>query len=187
MRVRCAASWAASLILLGIAACQVPGAPKWNVDVYFPIKYPYVPWSQYAPGGFIPTTTVSFQTPPDSQMVSSATQQVLSQDIDTLKADVILVNSANATGTITISIAAAQANLFSANPSLAVTATLPIRVTAGDTAHYTVSTTLFQQAQKLFTETKATVKSGGATPTPVSAKDSLGISVDLTANVKFSK
>ena len=187
MRIRRAASMAASVFLLGITACQVPGAPTWNVDVFFPIKYPYVAWSQYAPGGFIPTSTITFQTSPDSQAVSSSTQQVFSQNIDTLKADVILVNSANATGTITISIAASQANLFSANPSLAVTATLPIRVTAGDTSHYTVNTTLFQQAQKLYTETKASVKSGGATPTPVTAKDSLGISVDLTANVKFSK
>ena len=187
MSTRCATRLAAAAFFLGLCACQVPGAPKWNVDVYFPIQYPYVPWSQYAPGGFIPTTTVNFQTPPDSQMVSSTTQQVFSQDIDTLKADVILVNSANVTGNLTISIAGSKANLFSANPSLAVTATLPVRVTPGDTSHYTVNTTLFQQAQWLYTETKASVKSGGATPTPVSAKDSLGIGVNLTANVKFSK
>jgi len=186
MRIRHAVPFAALLLF---AACEVPLAPKWNVDLFFPIKYPDVALSQYAgPGGVIPTTTVTFTTPADSDAVSDATRQIFEEDIDSLKAEVILANSANITGSMDISIAASRFNLFSTNPALAVTVTLPIRVTAGDTVRIpNVNTTLFQQAQALFTQTRGSMRAAGGAPIFVTANDKLSLGVDLTANVKFSK
>ena len=102
MRIKHAALFAVASIL----ACSVPLAPRWNVDVFFPIKYPDVQLANYAPGGIIPTTNTNFTTPADSSAVSDATRQVFDQDIDTLKAAVIFSNSANLTGSMDISIAA---------------------------------------------------------------------------------
>lgn len=185
MRIKRAALFAVAFIAL--AACEVPLAPKWNVDVFFPIKYPDVPLANYAgPGGIIPTTNTNFTTPADSDDVSDATRQVFDQDIDTLKAAVIFSNTANLTGTMDISIAALKANLFSANTSQAVTVTVPIKVTAGDTTRVTVNTTLFKNAQKLYTQTRGTMRAASS-PIVVTSTDKLTLGVDLTANVKFSK
>jgi hypothetical protein len=183
MRTKHAALLAAALFL----ACSLPLAPRWNVDVFFPIKYPDVQLSQYAgPGGVIPNVNTNFTTPADSSPVSAATRQVFDQDIDTLKAAVIFANTANLTGSMDISIAALKANLFSANPAQAVTVTIPIRVTTGDTARVTVNTTLFKNAQTLYTQTRGTMRAASG-PIVVTPSDKLTLGVDLTANVKFSK
>jgi hypothetical protein len=185
MRTKRAALLAA--IFLAMAGCSVPLAPKWNVDVFFPIRYPDVQLSQYAgPGGVIPPVTITFTTPADSDNVSDATRQVFDQDIDTLKAKVILVNTADLTGSLTVSIAAVKSNLFSANPNLAVTVTMPLRVTAGDTIPVTVNTTLFKSAQKLYTQTSGSMRASN-TSIVVTPSDKLQLGVDLTANIKFSK
>jgi hypothetical protein len=182
MRMRHAALGVAALL---ITACEVPLAPKWNVDVFFPIKYPDVQLSQY--GSTIPPFDVTFTFPVDSDAVSDATRQIFDEQIDTLKADVILANSTNIVGTLTVSIAASQANLFSTNSALAVTVNKNILVTAGDTTRQVVNTDLFKNATKLYTRTRITMRSATGAPLVVTANDKVTLGVDLTANVKLSK
>ena len=134
----------------------------------------------------IPPSNVSFTTAMDSDVVSSGTRQILDEDIDSLKADVIFSTQTNIAGTLDVSIAPAKANLFSVNPALALTVTIPLRVTAGDTSHVTVNIGLFKQANVLYTQSRATVRSNSGFLT-VGPSDKLTLRVDLTANVKLSK
>src|SRR2546430_2948726 len=117
-----------TVTLAGAACSGVPFAPKWNVDVYFPLRSPDVALQQYTM--VIPPSNVSFTTAMDSDVVSSGTRQILDEDIDSLKADVIFSTQTNIAGTLDVSIAPAKANLFSVNPALALTVTIPLRVTA---------------------------------------------------------
>ena len=175
-----------TIALLTTGACDIPYAPKWNVDVFFPIRYPDVQLAQY--GSFVPNFNVTYTTPVDSQNVSDATRQIFDEEIDTLKADVIFANTTNITGTLDISIAAVRSNLFSTNSALAVTVTVPIRITPGDTTRLSpVNTNLFKQATRLYTQSRATMRSATGTPLALTANDRLSVGIDLTASVKMSK
>jgi hypothetical protein len=184
MRMRSAALFAVALLTFG--ACEIPNAPKWNIDVFFPIRYPDVQLSQY--GAAIPPFDVTYTFPVDSQNVSNATRQIFDEEIDSLKADVILANTTNIAGTLTVSIAASRSNLFSSNATLAVTVPILLKVTAGDTTRIpAINTTLFRQATKIYTQTRVTMRSATGAPLGLTANDKLSIGVDLTANVKMSK
>jgi hypothetical protein len=166
-------------------ACEVPYAPKWNVDVFFPIRYPDVPLSQFGPT--IPPFSITFTTPADSDAVSDATRQILDQDIDSLRADFIFQNATNVRDSITVSVSPNRAFLFSTNPAQAVTVTIQLRVTAGDTIRRTVNPALFKTAQTLYTQTRGSIRSGTGGLLPVGANDVFRLGVDLTANVRMSK
>jgi len=172
---------------LALAACEVPFAPKWNVDVLFPLQYPDVVLQSQVPGGLLPTTNVSFTAPVDSQDVSDALEQIREQEIDTLRAAVILVNAAPITGTIEISLASQRAALFSGNGPTAVTVSLPIRVTAGDTARVTIDPGVLQNASRLYFQTRGTMRSNTGAILVLTPADRFSLGVNLTANVKFSK
>ena len=176
----------AGLALVVLAACDgLPYAPKWNVDVYFPIRYPDIQLSQVS--GVIPPFNVTFTTPADSQNVTDGTREILDKDLDSLKAEVVFTTTTNITGSIDISISPNRAFLFSNLPTQAVTVTVPVRVTPGDTTRLVVNANLFKSAQKLYTQTKGTLRSASATAIAMGPNDKITIGVDLTANIKMSK
>ncbi len=188
MRMKYAAVLAATLFTA--AACEIPLAPKWNIDVFFPLKYPDVQLSQYAgPGGVIPTTPTAFTTPADSDDVADATAQVLDQDIASIKADLIFINQTNVLGNLRISLAPNRLALNSTNPAQAVTVTIPLHITpaTGDTIHVNVNPDLFANANKIYTQSSGDMRSGTGGLLIVGPTDRFRISVDLTANVPFSK
>jgi len=183
MRLRNAAFGVAAAIL--VWGCDNLSAPKWNADVYFPIRYPDVQLSQY--GAAVPPTTVTFTSPVDSQTVSDATREIFDRDIDTLRAEVVVATSTNITGTLDISITNNRAFLFSSLPSQAATLSVPIRVTAGDTTRFTVNTVLFRSAQKLYTQSRATMRSTTGGLVPLTSADKLSVGVNLTASMRVSQ
>jgi hypothetical protein len=186
MRMRHAALLAVLMFTFG--ACEIPFAPKWNVDLFFPVKYPDVQLTQYAgPGGVIPPVNVTFTAPADSDDVSDATREIFDKDIDSLKAEVVFANTTNIAGNLDISIAANRAFLFSTNAAQAVTVSIPIRVTSGDTTRVQVNTSLFKSAQRLYTQTRGTMRSNTGAILVVGATDKLSLAVDLTASIKVSK
>jgi hypothetical protein len=176
----------AGLALAAATACDgLPYAPKWNVDVFFPIKYPDVQLSQVS--GIVPPFSVTFTTPADSQNVSDATREILQKDLDTLKAEVVFSTTTNITGTLNISISPNRAFLFSTNPAQAVTIAVPVRVTPGDTTRLLINTGLLKNAQKIYTQSSGNIRSNSATTITMGPNDKLSVGVDLTANIKMSK
>lgn len=173
---------ATALLVLG---CDNLSAPKWNADIFFPIKYPDVQLNQYGPA--VPPSNVTFTSPVDSQTVSDATREIFDRNIDTLRAEVILATSTNITGTLELTISNNRAFLFSTLPTQAATLSVPIRVTAGDTTRFTLNTTLFRTAQKLYTQSRATMRSSTGGIVPLSAADKLSVGVNLTASLRVSQ
>ena len=72
-------------------------------------------------------------------------------------------------------------------PTQAATLSVPIRVTAGDTARFTVNTALFRTAQKLYTQSRATMRSSTGGVVPLGAADKLSVGVNLTASMRVSQ
>jgi len=185
MRIRTAAASFAAL--LSLSACEdIPFAPKWNIDLLFPLQYPDVVLQDQVPGGLLPPTDVNFTAPVDSQDVEDALEEIREQDIDTLRAAVILVNSADIEGTLNISVASVRSALFTGNGPTVVTVSMPIRVTAGDTVRVTISPSLLQNASRLYFQTGGTMRSRAGVIV-LGPTDRFSIGVNLTANVKFSQ
>lgn len=182
---------ASALTLLGIAACHVPMAPKWNADLFFPINYPDVALANFVPGGTVPPIAVAFNTPVQNQTVQGATQQVLtSQDLKSLSADIIIANSVNINGQIVMSVASNPAFLCggsSANPSQSLTVPINLTQTAGDTTHVVADLSVFQNASVLYYQTCASLQSPSAGGTTITAADSLSLAVNLFATVQVSR
>ncbi len=188
MRITRAALLAVTLFSLG--ACEVPGAPKWDIDLYFPIKYPDIPLSTFAVGGTILPGNIAFTTPVDSSDISDATLEILDQELTALTAEVIFSNQTNVAGNLEISMSPNRAFLFSSNPAQAVTFNInPLHITpaAGDTTRITVLRTLFNNASKIYTQSRGNIRSGTGAPLPVSASNRFTLGVDLTATIPFSK
>lgn len=171
--------------LFALVACEVPYAPKWNADLFFPVRFPDVAIDQFGP--VVPPTNTAFTAPLDSQVVSSGTREIFDQRIDTLKAEILFSTQTNIVGTLDISVTPVRADLFSTNPGLAVTVTVPIRVTAGDTTRVTVNTNLFRTATVLYLQSRGTMRSNTGNVLPVTSVDKLVVGLDLTASVKVSQ
>lgn len=180
-------SWAGVVGLVGLAACDVPLAPKWTVDITFPVDFPAVAVADYAVAGQIPSGSISFNGPVTTQDVQGATDQVLSEDLKSLHAEIVLVNDVQISGQIVISVASASGNLFSTYPGLALTDTITVRPTAGDTSYVTADLGLFQNAQTLYFQTKGTIASTSPSGTSVGPTDSLQVRMNLFATVQLSK
>jgi hypothetical protein len=183
-----------------VAACtDVPFGPEWNSDFFFPIQFADVVLggnNGVAPGGIIPPANVSSTSTVSQQDITGTTKQILDEDVNSIKADIIFATSADLTGSIQISVAPNQADLFSSNPALALTTTIPIKKTAGDTTHVDANVNVFRTSQQsfgnnnnagssanvLYSQSKTTVacRSGLC---PVSASDKLQLGINLTVNV----
>jgi hypothetical protein len=176
--------------LAAVAACKdVPLAPKWNADLFFPIQFADVALGGtggVAPGGIIPPVSVSDTSSIDSQDISGATKQILDEDVNSIKADVIFSNTVNLTGSIVISVSPNQFDLFSSDPSRALTVTIPVHQTAGDTLHTTANVNVFKNQNVLYSQSRTTVACGAGL-CAVTSNDKLQIGVNLTANVAISQ
>jgi len=201
--------------LAALAACEdVPLAPTWNSDFYLPIQFADVTLGPSGvtkkSGGLIPAIAISDTSPVGTQEVSGATKQLLDENVNSILADVIFSTSADLTGTIQISVAPNQADLFSADPTKAFTTTVTIRKTAGDTSHVTANVNVFRTSSQtnngtctincgtnnnsnsgsatntLYTQSRTTVacKSGICV---VTDNDKLQLGINLTVNVAVSK
>jgi hypothetical protein len=203
--------------LAALAGCQdVPLAPKWNADFFLPIQFADVILggpNGVAPGGIIPPANVTNTSTIGTQDVSGATKQVLDEDVNSINADVVFATTADLTGTIQISVSPNQADLFSADPTKALTTTITIRKTDGDTSHVSANVNVFRSSSQnsgagnntgnsgsgsntgnsggnannvLYSQSKTTVacRSGLC---PVSATDKLQLGVNLVVNVAVSK
>jgi hypothetical protein len=195
-----------------VAACSnVPFAPTWSADFFLPIQFADVALggpSGVAPGGVIPPVNVTSTSPVDSQDVSGATKQILDESVNSIGADVVFATSADLTGSVQISVSPNKADLFSTDPTKAMTTTVTIRKTAGDTSHVTANVSLFQSQNQtgtctincgnnsngpsavntLYSQSKTTVACRtGATCSGLTASDKLVLGVNLTVNVAVSK
>lgn len=173
--------------LVALVACDVPLAPKWNVDLFFPVDYPPVVLSDYAVGGQIPPGSVSFTTPYTTQNVQGATGQVLSEDLQAMSAEIILTNTLQVSGRLVVSIATTPGNLFSTTPGLALTDTITVPAAGTDTSHVAADLNLFRNAQTLYFQTKGTVASTSPSGTTVGPNDQVKIGINLFATVRLSK
>jgi hypothetical protein len=179
MRVR----WTLVVGLAGLLACNVPGAPAWTADYVFPLDYPSVDLSGF-PGGVIPSGTVTFDTPVETQDVVGLVEQVLTDSaLNALTAEVITDATVDVTGSVVVSIATNPANLFSATNS--VTVTVPFSQTA-DTTTAPINVDLLRTGGTLYFQSRVTV-SGGASGTPVGSGSEIGIGLNLFANVQVSQ
>ena len=201
-----------------VAACtDVPLAPKWSADFFLPIQFADVQLGGaggVAPGGVIPSgIAVTSTSPVSTQKVDGATKQILDENVNAITADVVLATSVDLTGYVIISVAPDSNNLFSKNATLALTDSIPIRKTAGDTSHVTANVSLFQtQSQNtgvctincgtntntssnnpnavntLYTRSKTSVAcKSGSTCSGLTATDKLQLGVNLTVNLAVSK
>jgi hypothetical protein len=177
----------ALLAMVALAACGEFG-PSWTVDLFVPIRYPDVQLVDYAIGGVIPPVDLSFTSPQESQDMSGIIDQVLSSDLVGVEAEVLFATPSNVSGQIEVSVAPIAANLFSTNPNLAFTVTVPVRVTAGDTIASTIPVALLQTAQgeavpTLFYQTRGTLRGAGGAGTTVGVNDILSLGVNLVLTV----
>lgn len=202
-----------------VAACtDVPLAPKWSADFFLPIQFADVtlggPTGVAAPtGGTIPSgIAVTSTSPVSSQKVDGATKQILDESVNSITADVVLATNVDLVGYVIISVAPDSNNLFSTNASLALTDSIVIRKTAGDTSHVSANVSLFQtQSQNtgtctincgtnnnsssnpnavntLYTRSKTSVAcKAGSTCNGLTANDKLQLGVNLTVNVAVNK
>ena len=197
MRSKSVLAFLVGLGAAAVAACSIPFGPQLNSDFFFPIQFADVVLGGnggVAPGGIIPPASVTSTSTVSTQQVTGATKQILDESVNSIKADIIFATSADLTGSIQISVAPNQANLFSSNPALALTTTIQIRKTAGDTSHVSTNVSVFQtssqsfgssggsSANVLYSQSKTTVacRSGLC---PVSATDKLQLGINLTVNV----
>lgn len=177
----------AVLATLAIAACGEFG-PSWTVDLFVPIRYPDVQLADYAIGGVIPPVDLDFTSTQESQSMSGIIEQVLSGDLVGVEAEVLFASPSNVSGQIEVSVAPNAANLFSTNPLLAFTVTVPVRVTAGDTIATTIPVSLLQTSQgeavpTLFYQTRGTLRGGAGAGTTVGVNDVLSLGVNLVLTV----
>src|SRR5260221_3293852 len=104
MRRRLSLLLGLGVCLTALAACtNIPLAPTWNADFYLPIQFADVTLGGaggVAPGGIIPPANVTSTSPADSQEIGGATQQILDENRNSLKADIILANPADLNGHI---------------------------------------------------------------------------------------
>lgn len=177
--------------LLAVVGCEDFG-PSWTVDLFVPIRYPDVQLTDYAIGGVIPPVDLAFTSPQESQDVTGLVDQVLSESLVGVQAEVLFATPTNVTGTIEISLSPNPANLFSANPALAVTVPVPVAQSAGDTISVTVATSLLQTSSgeavpTLYYQTRGTLRGAGGAGTTVGAADVLSLGVNLVLTVRLNE
>jgi hypothetical protein len=172
-------------LLLGLAvlsACHVPGAPAWTADYVFPLDYPSVDLSGI-PGGIIPGTAITFDTPVETQDVQGLVEQILTDEhLNTLSAEVVTDATVDVTGSVLVSIAQDPASLFSAN-SVMVTVSFSQAV---DTTTAPINVDLLRTGETLYFQSRVTI-AGAAGGTPVAAGSEVGILLNLFANVQVSQ
>ena len=172
-------------LLLGLAvlgACHVPGAPAWTADYVFPLDYPSVDLSG-VPGGVIPGTAITFDTPVETQDVQGLVEQILTDEhLNTLSAEVVTAATVDVTGSVVVSIAQDPASLFGTN---SVVVTVPFSQVV-DTTTAPINVDLLRTGETLYFQSRVTI-AGAAGGTPVSAGSEVGILLNLFANVQVSQ
>ena len=170
--------------LLSVAGCEAgPLSPEWDIEVFFPLRFPDVLLQDHAPGNLLPPVDVSFTAAVESEDISDATAEILDQDIDQIRAQFIFATPTNIRGSLDLSFAPVQGDLFSTDPNRAVTLTIPLRQTTGDTTEVTVATSLLTQANVIFLQSRGTVRSGTGSILTIGPNDVLQLRVNLTATV----
>ena len=179
------------LVAVFAVACDSFG-PTWTVDLFVPIRYPDVQLADYAVGGVIPAVDLPFTSPQDFQDLDGLIDQVISEDLVAVQAEVLFANSSAVTGSIEISVAPNPANLFTATGTQAFTVTVPVQASSGDTITATINPAMLRTATgdavpRLYYQTRGTLRGAGG-GTPVGAGDalSLGINLILTVTVNDS-
>lgn len=179
-----------SSVLLAAIGCEDFG-PTWTVDLFVPIRYPDVQLTDYALGGVMPPVPLAFTSPQETQDISGLVDQVLSETLVSVQAEVLFATPTDVTGNIEISVAPNPANLFSPNPALAFTIIVPVSVTAGDTIMATVDRNILQTASgeavpNLYYQTRGTLQGASGAGTTVGANDVLSLGVNLILTVAIN-
>ncbi|MFQ5551565.1 MAG: hypothetical protein ACE5FJ_10055 [Gemmatimonadales bacterium] len=175
-----------AIAVLAFVGCDAPGfAPTWNVEIFFPIAFPDVVLQDELPVPILPPTEVDFTGTQETQDIDASTQEILSEDIEALSAEVVFSTPTNISGVLTISVANNPANLFSPIPNLALTVDVPLRRTPGDTITVQADVTLFKDATTLYFQSRGTARSGTGSPIAVGPDDVLRLGVNLTAEVRL--
>lgn len=174
------------LLLLGVfvfGACDITDPPDWNAEFLFPLDFPAVDLSGI-PGGTILIDSVSFTTPVVDQDTDGLVDRILqSEDLVALRAEIILTTTLDVTGSVELSIATAQANLFSPTQSLTTTVTVS---QGADTSFVSVPVSVFQGAETLYFQSNVVLAgSGGSITVPPGAQ--IGLGVNFIGTVRVSK
>lgn len=172
-------------LLLGaflLGACDITDPPDWNADYLFPLDFPAVDLA--GAGGTIPVDSVSFTTPVVTQDTDGLVDRILqSEDLVALRAEIILTTNLDVTGSVELSIATAQGNLFS--PTQSLTTTVDVNLGA-DTSFVTVPLSVFQGADILYFQSNVVLAgSGGNITVPPGAQ--IGLRVNFIGTVRVSK
>lgn len=167
------------LALPALVACDL-SAPFWNADFFFPVNYPDVQLEDFSVGGEIPPIDRAFTTPPERQDITGLLQELLSDEVNTLTAEIITQSDVDITATMTLSIATSALALL--DPAQSIT----IQISASqavDTALVEVNPDLLRGAVALYYQTDGTVR-GATGGTNVGPGDVILIDVNLLANYR---
>lgn len=175
--------WPLLLGVLAFGACDITDPPDWSAEYLFPLNFPAIDLS-VIPGGTIPVTSVSFQTPVFAQDSLEFVGRILqSEDLVGLRAEVILSTNLDVTGSVELSIATDPANLFSPTQSMTTMITVGM---GADTTRVPVPLAVFAGSESLYFQSNVVLAgSGGSITVPPGAE--IGMGVNFIATVQVSK
>lgn len=172
--------WPLILGLAVLGACKTPEAPTWTADYLFPLDFPGIDLSG-VPGGIIPVTPISFTTPVEVQNATGLVGEILANDdLEALRAEIIVLNTLDITGTLDLSIAPAPGALF--DPAQSLTANLSVQQGV-DTSFVSVVLAPFRDAATLYFQSTVNV-AGASGGVPVGPGDMIDIRVNFIGTVR---
>ena len=180
-------SFAAIGLVAAVACDGGPLAPKWDIQVFFPLRFPDVDLQNHAPGGLLPPFDVAFTDSIASKPISNATEEILSQDIKEIEAHFIFATTSQIAGSLDLTFAPVATDLFSADPDRAVTLTIPMRQTLGDTPVVSVPPALLTQATTVFLQSRGTLRSATGAILTLGPGDIIQLRVNLIARLPLVK
>lgn len=170
------------LALPALCACDL-SRPVWSADFFFPVDFPDLQLEDYAVLGQIPDADLPFTTAPEQQDITGLLEEFLSDDLNTLSAEIITDLNADVTGDVTVSIAQSPGALFLPGQSI----TVQLTVAPGtDTTSVNVDPSILRDAISLYYATQGTLR-GSPGGTAVGAGDRIKIDVNLLANYQVSR
>jgi hypothetical protein len=166
-----------------LGACDITNPPNWTADYLFPLDFPAVDLSGVQ-GGVIPIDTISFTTPVITQDTEGLVGRILqSEDLEALRAEIILRTTLDVTGAVELSIATSQSGLF--DPAQSLTTTISISQGA-DTSYVDANLAVFKGATTLYFQSNVLVAgTNGSIPVPPGS--SIGVGVNFIGTVRVSK
>jgi hypothetical protein len=175
-------TWPLLAGVLVLGACDITNPPNWTADYLFPLDFPAVDLSEVP---VIPIDTIRFTT----EVFTQDTEEGLvgrilqSEDLAALRAEVILGTTLDVTGTVELSVATSQGNLFVPAQSLTTTTSIS---SGTDTSFVGVNLDVFKGASVLYFQANVVVAgNNGDITVPPGSQIRLGL--NFIGTVRVSK